>query len=203
MNFNPTTMSNRATHIYLEMTPNPNTMKFVANYLLVPEGASFSFTNQEQTEGSPLAKSLFKEYNWVQEVFLSSNYITLSKLQETDWNEVQMEARNFITQELAQGVDVVVEGAKPQEEKPSEPIKEEDEHTVAKIKGILNDYIRPAVEQDGGAISFHSFDKGVVKVLLQGSCSGCPSSTVTLKAGIEALLKRAMPEVEMVEAIDV
>lgn len=196
-------MDNRATHIYLEMTPNPNTMKFVANYLLVPQGESFSFTNPQETDESPLAQSLFKEYDWVQEVFFSNNHVTLSKTPETDWNEVQMEARNFIVQQLTKGTTVVVEGAKPQKVESTKPISEEDEHTVAKIKGILDEYIRPAVEQDGGAISFHSFDQGVVKVLLQGSCSGCPSSTVTLKAGIEALLKRAMPEVETVEAIDV
>ena len=196
-------MNNRATHIYLEMTPNPNTMKFVANYLLVPQGASFSFTDPEQTGASPVAKLIYEEYAWVQEVFFSSNYITLTKTPETDWNEVQMEARNFIAQTLTKGIECVVEGAEPIQEEPSRPLSEEEEHTVAKIKGILDEYIRPAVERDGGAISFHSFDAGVVKVLLQGSCSGCPSSTVTLKAGIEALLKRAMPEVEAVEAIDV
>ena len=196
-------MENRATHIYLEMTPNPNTMKFVANYLLVPQGLSYSFTDKDQLKDSPLAQLIFNEFDWVQEVFISSNYITLTKPMETDWNEVQMETRNFITQALTKGTQAVLEGAQPQQEKPTAPVSEEDEHTVAKIKGILDEYIRPAVEQDGGAISFHSFDQGVVKVLLQGSCSGCPSSTVTLKAGIEALLKRAMPEVETVEAIDV
>lgn len=203
MKLNATIMNNRATHIYLEMTPNPNTMKFVANYLLMPEGQSYSFTSPEKAEASPLAKTIFNEYAWVQEVFFSSNYITLTKTAETDWNEVQMEARNFIAQTLTQGTEVIMDGAQILEEKSPEPVKEEDEHAVAKIKGILDEYIRPAVEMDGGAINFHSFDKGVVKVLLQGSCSGCPSSTVTLKAGIEALLKRAMPEVEAVEAIDV
>lgn len=203
MNLKATIMNNRATHIYLEMTPNPNTMKFVANYLLVPEGVSYSFANPEKAESSPMAKLIFGEYAWVQEVFFSSNYITLSKTSETDWNEVQMDARNFIAQALTQGTEIIIEGAEPIEQKPTQPLSEEDEHSVAKIKGILDEYIRPAVEMDGGAISFHSFDKGVVKVLLQGSCSGCPSSTVTLKAGIEALLKRAMPEVEAVEAIDV
>lgn len=196
-------MDNRATHIYLEMTPNPNTMKFVANYLLVPQGVSYSFADKTDIKDSPLAQLIFNEFDWVQEVFFSSNYITLTKPQGTEWSEVQMETRNFIAQALTNGIEVVLEGAQPQQEKPAAPVSEEDEHTVAKIKGILDEYIRPAVEQDGGAISFHSFDQGVVKVLLQGSCSGCPSSTVTLKAGIEALLKRAMPEVETVEAIDV
>ena len=137
MNLKATIMNNRATHIYLEMTPNPNTMKFVANYLLVPEGVSYSFANPEKAESSPMAKLIFGEYAWVQEVFFSSNYITLSKTSETDWNEVQMDARNFIAQALTQGTEIIIEGAEPIEQKPTQPLSEEDEHSVAKIKGIL------------------------------------------------------------------
>jgi len=194
-------MEKKATHIYLEMTPNPNTMKFVANYLLVPEGSSIEFTTSTQATTSPLAKQLFEHFSWIQSVFFSSNYITLTKPAETDWNEVQLEARNFISEALTNSTEIGEANPAESISQKTAPINEADEHVVAKIKGLLDEYIRPAVEQDGGAISFHSFDQGVVKVILQGSCSGCPSSTLTLKSGIEALLKRAMPEIESVEAL--
>ncbi len=199
-------MEQKATNIYLESTPNPNTMKFVANYMLVQQDFFHDFTSYTQTSGSPLAKLLFEKFSWIKEVFFSSNYITLTKKEQTDWNEVQGAAREFITKALSKGIEVgemVPDIHDKQESKIEEiPVKAEDEETVAKIRGVLDEYIRPAVEQDGGAISFHSFDKGVVRVLLQGSCSGCPSSTVTLKAGIETLLKRSIPAIESVEAIE-
>jgi len=199
-------MEKKATHIYLEMTPNPNTMKFVANYMLVQPDFFHDFTSYTQTNSSPLAKLLFEKFSWIKEVFFSSNFITLTKSDKTDWNEVQGAAREFITKALNKGIEIgsMVPDIHDKENHAAKPItvKAEDEETVAKIKGVLDEYIRPAVEQDGGAISFHSYDQGIVKVLLQGSCSGCPSSTITLKAGIETLLKRAMPEIESVEAID-
>ncbi len=199
-------MESKPTTIYIESTPNPNTMKFVANYMLVQQDFFHDFTSYTQTSGSPLAKLLFEKFSWVKEVFFSSNYVTLTKKDATDWNEVQGAAREFITKALSKGIEVgemVPDIHDKEESKIKEiPVKAEDEETVAKIKGILDEYIRPAVEQDGGAISFHSFDKGVVQVLLQGSCSGCPSSTITLKAGIETLLKRSIPAIESVEAID-
>ncbi len=199
-------MAPKATSIYIESTPNPNTMKFVANYYLVEPDSFLDFTSLEMSKSSPLATQLFENFTWVKEVFFSSNYITLTKGDSTDWMEVQGPARQFITESLTQGIEIgeaapAVDGS----EKPASieaPVNTQEEEIVAKIKGVLNEYIKPAVEQDGGAISFHSFDKGLVKVLLQGSCSGCPSSTITLKAGIETLLKRAIPEVETVEALD-
>ncbi len=199
-------MESKATSIYIESTPNPNTMKFVANYMLVQPNFFHDFTSYAQTNSSPLAKLLFENFSWVKEIFFSSNYITLTKKDNADWIEVQGAARELITKALTKGVEVgemvsdFYEKKEPKFEKA--PVNAEDEEIVAKIKGILDEYIKPAVEQDGGAISFHSFDKGLVKVLLQGSCSGCPSSTITLKAGIETLLKRAIPEVETVEALD-
>ncbi|MCF6352847.1 MAG: NifU family protein [Cyclobacteriaceae bacterium] len=199
-------MESKATSIYIESTPNPNTMKFVANYLLVQPDFFHDFTSYTQTSGSPLAKLLFEKFSWVKEVFFSSNYITLTKKEDTDWMEVQGAAREFITKALTKGVEVgeMVPDIHEQKEPKFEeiPANAGDEEIVAKIKGVLDEYIKPAVEQDGGAISFHSFDKGLVKVLLQGSCSGCPSSTITLKAGIETLLKSAIPAVETVEALD-
>ena len=199
-------MEQKATSIYIESTPNPNTMKFVANYMLVQQDFFHDFTSYTQTSGSPLAKLLFEKFSWVKEVFFSSNYITLTKKEITDWNEVQGAAREFITKALTKGIEVgtMVPDIHDKQEPKIEavPVNAGDEEIVAKIKGVLDEYIRPAVEQDGGAISFHSFDKGLVKVILQGSCSGCPSSTITLKSGIETLLKNSIPAVETVEAID-
>lgn len=199
-------MENRPTNIYIESTPNPNTMKFVANYMLVQQNVFHDFTNSSQASSSPLAKLLFEKFSWVNQVFVSSNYITLTKSNDIDWIEVQSPAREFITKALSEGIEIgsIVADSTTNNNGIASDItgNAQDEETIAKIKGVLDEYIRPAVEQDGGAISFHSFDKGVVKVLLQGSCSGCPSSTVTLKAGIETLLKRALPEVESVEAIE-
>lgn len=199
-------MEAKPTTVYIESTPNPNTMKFVANYMLVQQDFFHDFTSYTQTSGSPLAKLLFEKFSWIKEVFFSSNYITLTKKESADWVEVQNAAREFITKALTKGIEVgtMVPDIHDKEENKIEEVavKEGDEETVAKIKGVLDEYIRPAVEQDGGAISFHSFDKGLVKVLLQGSCSGCPSSTITLKAGIETLLKRSIPAVETVEAIE-
>ncbi len=199
-------MESKATNIYIESTPNPNTMKFVANYMLVQQDFFHDFTSYTQTSGSPLAKLLFEKFSWVKEVFFSSNYITLTKKEDTDWMEVQGAAREFITKALTKGIEVGEMVPDFHETKEPEfdevPVNVGDEEIVAKIKGVLDEYIKPAVEQDGGAISFHSFNKGLVKVLLQGSCSGCPSSTITLKAGIETLLKRAIPAVETVEALE-
>lgn len=199
-------MENKATNIYIEATPNPNTMKFVANYMLVQPDFFHDFTSYTQTSGSPLAKLLFEKFSWIKEVFFSSNYITLTKKENTEWVEVQSAAREFITKALSKGIEVgtMVPDIHDKEDLKIEkiPINAKDEEVVTKIKDVLDEYIRPAVEQDGGAISFHSYDKGNVKVLLQGSCSGCPSSTITLKAGIETLLKRSIPSVESVEAID-
>lgn len=199
-------MAPKATSIYIESTPNPNTMKFVANYYLVEPDSFLDFTSLETSKSSPLATQLFENLTWVKEVFFSSNYITLTKEDSTDWIEVQGPARQLITESLTKGIEIgeiapVVGGS----EKPASieaPVNTAEDEIIAKIKGVLDEYIKPAVEQDGGAISFHSFDKGLVKVLLQGSCSGCPSSTITLKAGIETLLKRAIPEVETVEALE-
>ncbi|EIM78740.1 Scaffold protein Nfu/NifU [Nitritalea halalkaliphila LW7] len=128
-------------------------------------------------------------------MFIASNFVTVTKKEEVDWIEIQEHLRGHIKQYLAAGKAPVKKTFD------SDPLFDEnDSESVKKIKGILDEYIRPAVEQDGGAIVFHSFKDGVVKVLLQGSCSGCPSSTVTLKAGIENLLTRMLPEVKEVQA---
>lgn len=182
-------------HIYLESNPNPNSLKFVVNEMLVPEGLSFDFPDVESTANAPLAKELFS-YSFVDRVFYMSNFITVTKKEGVEWLEIQSIIKEHIKKFLEAGKFII------EMHDDEEAVAEEDSETVKKIRTILEEYIRPAVEQDGGAITFHSFREGIVKVRLQGSCSGCPSSMVTLKAGIENLFKRMMPdEVQAVEAL--
>jgi Fe-S cluster biogenesis protein NfuA len=185
-------------HIYLESNPNPNSLKFVVSEMLVPEGMSFDFPDAVSAQDAPLAKELF-EYPFVDRVFYMSNFITVTKKESVEWLEIQDKLKRHIQSFLEAG-KLILDIKAPEET--SEAGQEYDSETVIKIKTILDEYIRPAVEQDGGAITFHSYKDKVVRVTLQGSCSGCPSSTVTLKAGIENLFQRMMPEeVSHVEAI--
>ena len=189
------TASPKNIHIYLESNPNPNSLKFVVNEMLIPEGISFDFENPEKTTDAPLAQELFM-YPFVDRVFYMSNFITVTKKPDVEWLEIQNVLKDHIRKFLESGKLILDIRQKPESE------AGEETETVKKIKSILDEYIRPAVEQDGGAISFHSFTEGMLKVTLQGSCSGCPSSTITLKAGIENLFKKMMPEeVRTVEAI--
>lgn len=184
-------------HIYLESNPNPNSLKFVVNEMLVPEGLSFDFPDAESTSISPLAKELFT-FPFVDRVFFAGNFVTITKKENIDWIEIQNTLKDYIKKYLEAG-SLIIE---IKDEGEVLPIEEETE-TIKKIKTILEEYIRPAVEQDGGAITYHSFHDGIVKVKLQGSCSGCPSSMITLKAGIENLFTRMMPgEVKSVEALN-
>lgn len=185
----------KAISIYLESNPNPNSLKFVVNEMLVPEGMSFDFPDPASAKDAPLAQELFM-YPFVDRVFYMSNFVTITKKEDVEWLEVQAILREHIQKFLESGKLIL-----DQKESAPTEVGEETE-TVKKIKSILDEYIRPAVEQDGGAITFHSYKDGIVTVMLQGSCSGCPSSTVTLKAGIENLFKRMMPEeVKGVEAL--
>jgi len=184
-------------HLYLESNPNPNSLKFVANEMLVPEGMSFDFPDAASAGDAPLAKELFS-YPFVDRVFYMSNFITVTKKEDVEWIEIQSKLKDHIQQFLEAGKLIL--------DKKAPAVAEDgvyDSETVIKIKTILDEYIRPAVEQDGGAITFHSYEDSVVRVTLQGSCSGCPSSTVTLKAGIENLFQRLMPnEVKSVVALE-
>lgn len=189
-----TTTAKRPVNIYMEANPNPNSMKFVANFVLVPEGTNYDYPDAAAAANSPLAKELF-ELPYVKRVFYMSNFITVSKDESAEWIEIREEIKKIIQTYLEQADSLITE------ETPEAP-GEQDSELVGKIKSILDEYIRPAVEMDGGAIQFHSFEEGVVRVVLQGSCSGCPSSTITLKAGIENLLKTMLPEVESVEALN-
>lgn len=183
----------KAINIYLESNPNPNSLKFVVNEMLVPEGMSFDFPDPASAKYAPLAQELFM-YPFVERVFYMSNFITVTKKEDVEWLEVQSILRDHIQKFLESGKLILDQPA-------ADAPEAEETDDIRKIKSILEEYIRPAVEQDGGAITFHSFKDGIVKVVLQGSCSGCPSSTITLKAGIENLFKRMMPEVLGVEAI--
>jgi Fe-S cluster biogenesis protein NfuA len=184
-------------HIYLESNPNPNSLKFVVNEMLIPEGLSFDFPDAESTALSPLAKELF-EYPFVERVFFAGNFVTVTKPDLVEWIEIQNVIKEHIKKYLEAGKLIIEIEAETE----ALPVEEETD-TIKKIKTILEEYIRPAVEQDGGAITYHSFRDGIVKVKLQGSCSGCPSSMITLKAGIENLFTRMMPgEVTAVEALN-
>jgi Fe-S cluster biogenesis protein NfuA len=183
--------------IYTEMTPNPETMKFVANKLLYP-GKSADFQSEEHAKPSPLAKELFG-FPFVRGVFIASNFITLSKTPETDWNDVIPTLREFLKEYLEEGKAIINEEELSKKEE-SNTIQGDDSDVVKRIKELLENYVKPAVEMDGGAISFKSYHQGIVSLSLQGSCSGCPSSMITLKSGIEGMMKRMIPEVKEVVA---
>ncbi|GAB2768775.1 hypothetical protein GCM10027275_09260 [Rhabdobacter roseus] len=195
-------MLQRPVFVYTELSPNPNSMKFVLNFSLVPDGLSFDYPSHaaalEEGKASPLAADLF-QFPHVQRVFIASNFITLTKDDDTAWEEVLYDTKQFIKIYFEENLPVFEEQTIS---KNTIIVDANDSDTVQKIKAVLEQYVRPAVESDGGAINFHSFDEstGAVKVLLQGSCSGCPSSTLTLKAGIENLLTRMVPDVKEVVA---
>ena len=185
--------------IYTEMTPNPETMKFVANKLLYP-GKSIDFPDVESAKPSPLAVGLFG-FPFVKAVFIASNFVTLTKNPETDWNDVTPSIRQFIKEFLEEGKTVINEDEVITIKKESSnEVLADDDDVVKRIKELLENYVKPAVEMDGGAIQFKSYDAGTVNLMLQGSCSGCPSSMITLKAGIEGMMKRMIPEVQEVVA---
>ena len=188
----------RVVSIYTESNPNPNSMKFVANFLVVPEGESYDFPDLKSGEFAPLAAELFKSFDFVDRVFYMNNFITVTKNPDIDWIEVRSIVSEFIKSFLESEQPILIDGVA--EAPDVEVTQEADSDIITQIKDVLDEYIKPAVEMDGGAITFESYNDGVVKVLLQGSCSGCPSSTITLKAGIESLLKRAIPEIQSVEA---
>ncbi|WP_343564360.1 NifU family protein [Sphingobacterium sp.] len=177
-------------NVYTESTPNPSTMKFLVNKLLI--NGSVDFPNKETAQDSPFATELFK-FNFVNGVFFASNFVTITKTEDAEWEDIEALLKDFVKGAVES--ELAVKAVHQDTE-----INFEGTETEVKIQQVLHDYVRPAVEQDGGAIHFKSFDEGVVTVELKGSCSGCPSSTITLKAGIEGLLKRMVPEVTEVVA---
>jgi Fe-S cluster biogenesis protein NfuA len=199
-----TSSEKKAIIIYAESTPNPASIKFVANIPLNPAPA-IVFTDAAMAKSSPLAVELFK-FPFVYSVFLASNFITITKRDTVEWNEVMSSLRDFIKLYLESGKPIFSKEAPPTVLTDGRANINADGHAKpfteieTRIAAILEEYIKPAVESDGGAISLKSFQDGVVTVIMQGSCSGCPSSTMTLKAGIEGLLKRMLPEVQTVIA---
>ena len=194
----------RGISLYAEVTPNPNVMKFVANKLLV--SGIFEFTQASEAKGSGLAEAIF-EHPYVSQVFMDENYISVSKKEEADWTVHAMEMRSFIRDYIAAGKAVVVDGLEPNvhAEIPSEVEIEALDSTSKEIIKILDEYVKPAVASDGGNILFQSYEEAskTVNVILQGACSGCPSSTYTLKNGIEQMLKNMLGDkVEEVIAIN-
>ena len=177
--------------VYGETTPNPSALKFVVSKMLTRSAVEFK--NIDQTASSPLAKELFK-FPFVKEIFIDENYISVTKYDINNWEEITLELRSFIKQFIENGGTVLEENF-VQETLVEETKKTEEfdnlDSTSQKIINILEEYVKPAVAADGGNIAFESFDEEnkVVKVILQGACSGCPSSTFTLKSGIEGLLK--------------
>ncbi|WP_235298643.1 NifU family protein [Portibacter marinus] len=185
--------------IYTEQTPNPESLKFVTNKMLYKGTADFREEELAQ-KWSPLAKALF-EKPYVKGVYVCNNFVTITKEFNFAWEDIMLKLKEFIKDYVSDGGEVISDGfadamAKLEAEQGvSYEYTGEEAELVKKIKELIDTYVKPAVEMDGGNIEFKSFDKGVVTVVLQGSCSGCPSSTVTLKAGIEGMLKRMVPEV--------
>ncbi|MCH9754230.1 MAG: NifU family protein [Alphaproteobacteria bacterium] len=181
--------------IQTENTPNPNSMKFIPGTDVSPS-SPVNFTSNKDCAQSPLAESLFK-LQYVEGVFLGKDFVTITKQPNTDWNLVKPEILLLLMEFFSSGKPAIVDSKENQEVS-----TEKDSDVVAQIKEIIEEKVRPAVAQDGGDIIFHSFEKGIVKLELHGACSGCPSSTVTLKNGIENMLKHYVPEVIEVEAVD-
>ncbi|MGH2563285.1 MAG: NifU family protein [Ginsengibacter sp.] len=186
--------------IYTEMTPNPETMKFVANKLLYP-GKSVDFQDETSASASPLAMELFS-FPFIKSVFIASNFVTLTKTNETeDWQDVIPSIKQFLKEYLEEGKTIInEEEIASRKIAGSNEVNLSDDDVVKRIKELLENYVKPAVEMDGGAIQFKSYEDGKVNLMLQGSCSGCPSSMITLKAGIEGMMKRMIPEVKEVVA---
>ncbi|MBP6100440.1 MAG: NifU family protein [Flavobacterium sp.] len=190
--------------VYGETTPNPSTLKFVVNKLITK--TAFEFKNIDQTGPSPLAKELFS-FPFVKEIFIDENYISITKYEVATWEEITLEIRTFIKQFIENGGQIIDElqaVESPKAEK--QQIKNFDhlDTTSQQIINILEEYVKPAVAADGGNILFDSYDEEqkLVKVILQGSCNGCPSSTFTLKNGIENMLKSMLnDDAIVVEAV--
>ena len=188
--------------IYAESTPNPSAMKFVANIKLTEK--SISFESIDEAIDAPLVKALFN-FSFVREVFLDENYISISKHDGTEWEEIVMDLRSFIKSYLENEKIILGSSFLKGEKKITSVSYDSLNKTEQEIIKVLDEYVKPAVASDGGNIIFDSYNKKekLVKVLLQGACSGCPSSTFTLKNGIENILKEMLPgKVNLVEAVN-
>jgi Fe-S cluster biogenesis protein NfuA len=181
--------------IQTEPTPNPLTMKFIPGVPVMPSGTAF-FTDPSQAMDAPLALSLFT-IEGVEAVFLAADFVTVTKDDESHWEALKPIVLTTLMDHLVAGKPVVTDSEKPSATSDGS----EDSELVKQIKELIETRVRPAVAQDGGDIIFHSYKDGIVQLELHGSCSGCPSSTITLKNGIENMLKHYVPEVVAVEAV--
>lgn len=190
-----TTQQKPIIEVYTEYTPNPESLKFVVNKVLI-EDKALDYRDKSTAAASPLALQLF-EKPFVNGVFVSGNFVTITKTADVEWLEVVPEVRAFL-KEYLEAEKVIWDATLYQETLKAEGIERTE--TEQQIIDILDKYVRPAVEGDGGNIVFNSFENGRLSLTMQGSCSGCPSSTLTLKQGIEGLLKKLVPEVQEVVA---
>lgn len=199
---NPVTKS--PVMLYTEQTPNPESLKFVTNRMIYKGTADF----REETlakEWSPLATELF-EMPFVKGVYICNNFVTITKEFNYDWADIMLKVKEYLKGYISDEKPIVKEGfeeamAKIEEERgASYDYTENEAEIVKKIKDLIDTHVKPAVEMDGGNIEFKSWDQGTVTLVMQGACSGCPSSTVTLKQGIEGMLQRMIPEVKEVVA---
>jgi len=184
--------------LFTENTPNPEALKYVTNRLLYRGIAEFK-EKELAAEWSPMANSLM-ELPYVRSVYFNNNYVTITKEMNYDWLDIMLKLKEFVKDFIEKGGDAVKEGFTEYMESVTTAnnagqFSGEDGDLARKIKELIDTYVKPAVEGDGGNIEFKAYDKGRVFVTMQGSCSGCPSSTVTLKSGIEGMLKRMVPEV--------
>lgn len=184
--------------IYTESTPNPETMKFVLNRMML-KGQSAEFVDLTETKEAPFAAELIRLPN-IKNVFIANNFVTLAKSTEADWMEIIPELKQFIKNYVNDGRPFFTSNFKPASASTSNEVNSDDSDIIKRIKQMLEQHVKPAVEMDGGAIQFKSFENGKLTLVLQGACSGCPSSTITLKAGIEGMMKKMIPGVEEVVA---
>lgn len=184
--------------IYTEQTPNPETLKFVTNKMLYKGTADFKEESLAK-DWSELATALF-QFPYVKGVYICNNFVTVTKEFNYAWEDIMLNLKEFIKAYVTENRSIINDGfeaamAEIEAEKSEMTYTGDEAELVKKIKELIDTYVKPAVEMDGGNIEFKSFHQGIVTVILQGSCSGCPSSTVTLKSGIEGMLKRMVPEV--------
>jgi len=189
--------------LYTEQTPNPESLKFVTNRMLYANNTADFREEALAKEWSPLATELF-EFPFVKGVYIANNFVTITKEFNYAWEDIMLNIKEFIKNYVQEDKAIINEGfeevKREMEAKNMAEYSADNPEMAQKIKELIDTYVKPAVEMDGGNIEFKSFRDGIVNVVMQGSCSGCPSSTVTLKAGIEGMLKRMVPEVKEVVA---
>ncbi|NDF11839.1 MAG: NifU family protein [Proteobacteria bacterium] len=184
--------------IQTESTPNPNTLKFIPGVEVMPGGTA-DFANEEASHASPLAEALFNISD-VARVFYGSDFITVTKKEDADWPLIKPVILTTIMEHFVAGLPLM-KADKDAKFSAHNTINENDSDLVKQIKELIDTRVRPAVAEDGGDIVYRGFENGVVRLELHGACSGCPSSTATLKQGIENMLKHYVPEVIAVEAV--